>query len=823
MEGQLAAMLAALGSELTVERLDELRAPLSRRRQIQDLASERGTLLTHVESARGALSVGAKKHEENRAELADLPAVRNTEGLRRAIRAARGLGEVDAQVQRFTIRGNTLQADCENELASLGHWSRGLDELARLAVPEMETIERFQREFDSLQKDRERIIERRQKAAEVIRDIDGQLDVLRRSGAVPSEEDLAVQRGRRDEGWRLVRRRWIEAEPIDDEIAAFAGAELLPDVYESSVSAADETADNLRHDADRVATQSDLLRQRERAEGEAAKAVDVLTALAEREAETQARWSAAWESLGIDPDLPREMLAWLRRQQKLVISAAEARGQADELAGLQDGRGTRRSDLLEELRLLAESVEISGEELMPGLDRSEEALESIDTVERRRAELIETIEEGETSLVEAREAVKLAEQELQRWRDEWVTAVEGLAVSEEARPTEALDRLDTVAQLFEKKDEIEKLADRISAMQENKRVFEGELDEFVRLHAPELVEQPVEQTVYRLNGMLSEVGQQENLRSQLLEQSEDEASNARNAEGKINEAVSELTSLQEAARCADEAGLAGALRRWKALLDARNDVEQIEGQLMEASGGTSIAQLESEAQEIDRDSLPGRLEALQREIDELDERRTGHMNQRAAARAELDRMDGSAQVAASAERAQEVQARLRRDIERYMEFTLARAILEREIEQYRKEHQAPVLVRARELFRELTLGAYANIQIHYDEDDHPQLMGVRENDRTVGVAGMSSGTRDQLFLALRLATLEGHLERSESMPFIVDDILVNFDDDRSRATLEVLAGLGERTQVLLFTHHGRIREHAQALGERAAVLDLGES
>jgi uncharacterized protein YhaN len=88
---------------------------------------------------------------------------------------------------------------------------------------------------------------------------------------------------------------------------------------------------------------------------------------------------------------------------------------------------------------------------------------------------------------------------------------------------------------------------------------------------------------------------------------------------------------------------------------------------------------------------------------------------------------------------------------------------------------------------------------------------------------MSSGTRDQLFLALRLANLDKRLVSAEPMPFIVDDILVNFDDERARATLEVLAGLGERNQVLLFTHHERIREYAVALGDRAAVQDLEES
>lgn len=76
---------------------------------------------------------------------------------------------------------------------------------------------------------------------------------------------------------------------------------------------------------------------------------------------------------------------------------------------------------------------------------------------------------------------------------------------------------------------------------------------------------------------------------------------------------------------------------------------------------------------------------------------------------------------------------------------------------------------------------------------------------------MSGGSRDQLYLALRLATLEWRLESSEPIPFIVDDILVNFDDARSRATLQVSADLSERNQVILFTHHGQIVEEAKKI------------
>ncbi len=133
-----------------------------------------------------------------------------------------------------------------------------------------------------------------------------------------------------------------------------------------------------------------------------------------------------------------------------------------------------------------------------------------------------------------------------------------------------------------------------------------------------------------------------------------------------------------------------------------------------------------------------------------------------------------------------------------------------------------MLTRASEVFAELTLGSFSGLTVGY-EDDQPVILGERAGGGgKVDVAGMSDGTRDQLYLALRLASLERYLSHNEPFPFIVDDVLVNFDDARSRATLKVLAGLSERTQVIVFTHHERVVALAkEAGGERAFVQRLG--
>jgi uncharacterized protein YhaN len=85
---------------------------------------------------------------------------------------------------------------------------------------------------------------------------------------------------------------------------------------------------------------------------------------------------------------------------------------------------------------------------------------------------------------------------------------------------------------------------------------------------------------------------------------------------------------------------------------------------------------------------------------------------------------------------------------------------------------------------------------------------------------LSNGTRDQLYLALRLASLEEAIGRGDSMPFIADDILIEFDDERSRVALEVLAELAGKTQILLFSHHAHVAEQARELGGRVHVVDL---
>ncbi|HRI89801.1 MAG TPA: hypothetical protein PK869_16120, partial [Candidatus Hydrogenedentes bacterium] len=146
---------------------------------------------------------------------------------------------------------------------------------------------------------------------------------------------------------------------------------------------------------------------------------------------------------------------------------------------------------------------------------------------------------------------------------------------------------------------------------------------------------------------------------------------------------------------------------------------------------------------------------------------------------------------------------------RYARLRIASAVLRKTMDRYRQTAQGPVLGRASDVFARITAGSFQELRTGFDERDQQVIQGVRTGSVPLGVEAMSEGTRDQLYLALRIGTLEHYLTQNEAMPLILDDILVNFDDERAAATLHVLAEVAQRTQVLFFTHHRHLIEIAR--------------
>jgi uncharacterized protein YhaN len=153
-------------------------------------------------------------------------------------------------------------------------------------------------------------------------------------------------------------------------------------------------------------------------------------------------------------------------------------------------------------------------------------------------------------------------------------------------------------------------------------------------------------------------------------------------------------------------------------------------------------------------------------------------------------------------------------------YSAASRLLRWAIDRYRERKQGPLLQRAGELFAQLTLGGFDRLVPDF-EVTPPKLIAVRRTGERVPIEGLSEGTRDQLFLALRLAALDMHIASDTPLPFIADDLFVNFHDSRSRAGFAALGELSRKTQVIFLTHHQHLVEVArECVGREMNVVSL---
>jgi uncharacterized protein YhaN len=271
------------------------------------------------------------------------------------------------------------------------------------------------------------------------------------------------------------------------------------------------------------------------------------------------------------------------------------------------------------------------------------------------------------------------------------------------------------------------------------------------------------------------------------------------ADESLRRTLDELAGLKAAAGCATLEALVAAEGRSAECLRLEAEMAAIEARLVLASA-LPLPDLLAQAEGQDLALVQADLERAGADLalctTEVEARHAALI----AAQTALGAVDGAGAAAEAEQRAADAAARLGNLVADYAAARLASAILAEVIETYQQRHQGPLLARASELFAAITGGRFAKVAADFDEA-MTILVAVRPSGKRETVGNLSSGTRDQLFLALRLAAIEGHVASQEPMPVVVDDIVINFDDAAAGATFRVLADLSRQTQVLFFTHH----------------------
>ena len=145
---------------------------------------------------------------------------------------------------------------------------------------------------------------------------------------------------------------------------------------------------------------------------------------------------------------------------------------------------------------------------------------------------------------------------------------------------------------------------------------------------------------------------------------------------------------------------------------------------------------------------------------------------------------------------EQLRGRMRSAAERYLVLAAARIILDRAVERAERERQPELLKKASFFMSQFTCGAYTRIYNAAREN----MLKVASADSPDGksAAQLSRGTREQLFLSLRMALIDSLCQDDETLPVVFDDIFVNFDEKRSAAARQTLESFAGDKQIIIF-------------------------
>ncbi|WP_432509900.1 AAA family ATPase [Kineococcus sp. SYSU DK001] len=195
------------------------------------------------------------------------------------------------------------------------------------------------------------------------------------------------------------------------------------------------------------------------------------------------------------------------------------------------------------------------------------------------------------------------------------------------------------------------------------------------------------------------------------------------------------------------------------------------------------------------------------------------------AEVELERLTAGADANVLAARRAEALAGLQADTERYVVVDLQRTVLRRQLEEFSASRANPLLAEAGEVLTRLTGGRWTGLVAL--DDGGERRLGVRRADGELleGADGLSEGTADQVFLALRLAAVAAQhralvASGQGPLPVVLDDVLMTFDETRTRAALAALAELARDVQVVLLTHHADVAGQAGELAAEGAAVSV---
>ena len=757
------------------------------------------TRLRDLARKHGETDAGKSQIEENRAELeerrqrarAKLDAAgidEVAEALVDAVDAARTLGaDADARCEAARRAAEVAKGTALSALDRLTPWIGTIEELRRLPKVAAVEIEGVRDELSELaaeiRREEEKVQRSRNESAGGSLEIEGIV-----TGSAVSPEEIASAQEERTTRWTPIREHVLSGAPLSSP------ANIVAE-FEASVARVDERMERRFALADASSRLSLLEQTRASHELQGAQAgVGAADATRRREALLD-RWSKRLASSGLPTLEPVRFNAWQADREVAEGAQLEHGRLATEVDAVAVRRDVARAALsaalgnprtadtsaLAPLLAIAERKRRAGE---VAAQQRRLAQAELDQVERDSAALDRRVQRINATAADndAAWTAALAEAGLQL---DVLTCGAVLDLIEELRGATI-----NQAQLRRRIDGIKRdahdHASRVDAVAERLDLLPSDPAARLRMLRERLAEARSAAKV------IETLELEEDRRSKEIDE----------ADAKLRAAEEALAPIMRDTLAMDRAALSAAIERSRARRSLFEGLAETERRIVADGDGLALDDLVAAASTADTDELSRQVSSLNSKLTQLN----AEVDEAAATHGDARRMFANLEVggtsaADAAADAEQARSELEVLAEHYILKRAQAITLKWTIEQYRERHQDPLLLRAGELFSTLTVGRYATLRVD-SEGTTPRLLGMRDDGRTlVEVQYMSDGTADQLFLALRLAALEQSVKSGVNLPFLADDLFVNFDDERAEAGFNVLADIARSTQVMFFTHH----------------------
>jgi uncharacterized protein YhaN len=206
------------------------------------------------------------------------------------------------------------------------------------------------------------------------------------------------------------------------------------------------------------------------------------------------------------------------------------------------------------------------------------------------------------------------------------------------------------------------------------------------------------------------------------------------------------------------------------------------------------------------DDQIGRLEhdweALSTQSEELDRILKDALQRRGAMIEQQRTAAGEQSLAKKQVELDVIELQIKKAIDAWRERAAVSLFLDRIRHEYEQHRQPETLREASEYMAQLTGGKYKRI---WTPLAHDILFVDNAEGQSLSVQVLSRGTREQLFVSLRLALVAAYARRGIHLPMILDDVFVNYDAGRTRTACDVLKKFAkEGHQLLVFTCHEHV-------------------